>query len=133
MCIRDSSNIIETCKHIWLGELGWHYRMKHQGWQTPELDNFEGTTAALFSAWQRTSYDLIDLIETSDVEALISFSHDDIEYNISRHDILLTVFNHGNYHRGQIVTMLRQQGIENIPKTDYIEWVRQKSMEHRAV
>ena len=31
-------------------------------------------------------------------------------------DVLLHVFNHGTYHRGQLVTMLRQLGASNIPE-----------------
>jgi uncharacterized damage-inducible protein DinB len=41
--------------------------------------------------------------------------------------MLLHVFNHGTYHRGQLVTMLRQLGIENIPATDFIVWSREKN------
>jgi len=39
---------------------------------------------------------------------------------------LLHIFNHGTYHRGQLVTMLRQLGVTNIPQTDYIAYLRQK-------
>jgi uncharacterized damage-inducible protein DinB len=35
------------------------------------------------------------------------------------------IFNHATYHRGQIVTMLRQLGIEKIPCTDFAHWIRQ--------
>ena len=40
--------------------------------------------------------------------------------------VALHVFNHGNYHRGQLVTMLRHLGVENIPGTDFIVWTRKK-------
>ena len=39
------------------------------------------------------------------------------------YDNLLHVVNHGTYHRGQIVTMLRQLGAEPIA-TDFIHYVR---------
>ena len=38
-------------------------------------------------------------------------------------DILLQVFTHGGYHRGQIAMQLRQAGLEPV-NTDYITWVR---------
>jgi uncharacterized damage-inducible protein DinB len=41
-------------------------------------------------------------------------------------EMLLHVFNHGTYHRGQIVTMLRELGIEKIPPTDFIVFSRRK-------
>jgi uncharacterized damage-inducible protein DinB len=34
------------------------------------------------------------------------------------------VLNHGTYHRGQLVNMRRQLGIEKIPQTDFIVWSR---------
>ena len=40
--------------------------------------------------------------------------------------MLLHVFNHGTYHRGQIVTMLRELEVNKIPQTDFIVWSRQK-------
>jgi uncharacterized damage-inducible protein DinB len=40
--------------------------------------------------------------------------------------MLLHLFNHSTCHRGQIVTMLRQLGVEKIPSTDFIEWSRKK-------
>ena len=39
-------------------------------------------------------------------------------------EIILHINNHGTYHRGQLVTMLRQLGAEKIPQTDYILYSR---------
>ncbi len=41
-------------------------------------------------------------------------------------EVLIHLFNHGSYHRGQLVTILRQLGVEKIPSTDFIEWSRSK-------
>ncbi len=40
------------------------------------------------------------------------------------YQMLTHVFNHGTYHRGQLVTMLRELGVEKIPATDFIVWSR---------
>ena len=37
-------------------------------------------------------------------------------------DALVHLVNHGTYHRGQVVTLLRQLG-RSAPSTDYIRWV----------
>ena len=42
-------------------------------------------------------------------------------------DVLIHVFNHGTYHRGQWVNQLRECGITNIPSTDYIEFRRKNT------
>ncbi len=40
------------------------------------------------------------------------------------YQVLHHIFNHSTYHRGQLVTMLRQVGLEKIPSTDFIAWAR---------
>ena len=40
--------------------------------------------------------------------------------------MILHVFNHGTYHRGQLINMLRQLGVEKISQTDFIVWSRKK-------
>ncbi|MGZ3844574.1 MAG: DinB family protein, partial [Flavisolibacter sp.] len=42
------------------------------------------------------------------------------------YQMLLHAFNHGTYHRGQLVNMLRQLGVDKIPGTDFIAWSRRK-------
>lgn len=37
---------------------------------------------------------------------------------------LIQMLNHGTYHRGQAVTMLRALGAEGMPGTDYITFKR---------
>jgi uncharacterized damage-inducible protein DinB len=39
-------------------------------------------------------------------------------------EIVLHINNHGTYHRGQLVTMLRQLGVEKLPQLDYILFSR---------
>ena len=41
-------------------------------------------------------------------------------------EVLLHLFNHQTYHRGQIATLLRQNGIDKIPATDFIVFARIK-------
>jgi uncharacterized damage-inducible protein DinB len=48
--------------------------------------------------------------------------HTQLVYRVLHH-----VFNHGTYHRGQIVTQLRQLGCDNIPGTDFIIWAGMQS------
>lgn len=45
------------------------------------------------------------------------------EFSNSLYDILLHLFNHGTYHRGQIATDMRRNGLEPL-NTDYITMVR---------
>lgn len=42
------------------------------------------------------------------------------------YEVLLQLFNHQTYHRGQIVTMMKQNGIDKIPANDFIVFSRKK-------
>jgi uncharacterized damage-inducible protein DinB len=39
-------------------------------------------------------------------------------------DTLFHVVNHGTYHRGQVITMLREAGLKQLPSTDLIHYIR---------
>ena len=119
--------ISETLKHIWFAEMGWLSRLNGNGWETSEVSNFSGDFKNLCSAWHQTSEDFLNFVKAADLEQKLSFTHKAEDYEIPYREIVQTVFNHGSFHRGQVVMMMRQLGITNIPKTDYIEWVRQNS------
>ncbi len=119
-------SIILTVRHIWFGQIGWLSRLKGRGWRTDEVDEFTGAETELFTALMHSSNDYIRYIDGADLDQHIDFMHQDRSYSISASDILSTVFYHGSYHRGQIVTMMRQLEISDISQTDYIEWVREQ-------
>jgi uncharacterized damage-inducible protein DinB len=48
------------------------------------------------------------------------------------YEVVLQVSNHGTYHRGQVITILRQLGLENLPNTDFITWSRNYKRERPA-
>ena len=51
-----------------------------------------------------------------------SFRNEEFTQPVS--DLLLHLFNHGTYHRGQWVNQLRELGVETLPATDYIVFSR---------
>ncbi|WKK76512.2 DinB family protein [Marivirga salinae] len=118
-------SILKTANHMLMAEYGWLSRLQGNGWDVSEVTNFSGTPSELFKLWQKTSVNFKNFIENTDLEKKIQFDHKDESYSIPIREIAQTVFTHGNYHRGQLVIMMRQLGITDIPKTDYIEWVRQ--------
>ena len=42
-------------------------------------------------------------------------------------EVLLHIFNHGTYHRGQLIDIFHQLGIEKLPATDFIVYTRAKN------
>jgi uncharacterized damage-inducible protein DinB len=49
-----------------------------------------------------------------------------VEFKQPVFQILLQLFNHQTYHRGQLVCIFRQVAAVNIPNTDFINWSRKK-------
>jgi uncharacterized damage-inducible protein DinB len=79
-------------------------------------------------AWMEASRNLLLLAEQSS----LAFLNSDITYHNFKGEnfnnkvsgIIKHVVNHGSFHRGQVVTILRTLGINTIPSTDYIQWLR---------
>jgi len=116
-----------TISHLWFAETGWLSRLNGNGWEVSNVVNFTGSNKALFKSWQNTSEDFKKFVEKSDLEEQIPFDHKGVKFSIPTREIIQTVFNHGSFHRGQIVMMMRQLGISEISQTDYIMWVREKA------
>ncbi len=118
--------IRKTLWHIWLAETAWLSRLNGKGWEATKVREFSGTVNELISQWKETSVQFKEFTLFADLETLVHFEQKDETFAIPAREIIQTVCNHGTYHRGQIVSMLRQLGITHIPQTDYIEWVREK-------
>jgi len=115
-----------TVLHIWSAETGWLSRLNGKGWEASKVTAFSGTNKELFQAWQQTSEEFKKFIDKVALEKEIQFEHKGVQFSIPSREIIQTVFNHGSYHRGQVVMMMRQLGVTKILQTDYIEWVREK-------
>ena len=120
-----------TILHIWFAETGWLSRLNGNQWETEKVSNFSASNEQLFKEWQNTSLDFKDFVAQSALEKEIQFEHKGEHFSIPSREIIQTVFNHGSYHRGQVVMMMRQLGVINITQTDYIQWVREKELEGR--
>ena len=130
--ISSFPNIKVTLAHLWNAELGWLTRLQGNGWDTSKVKDFYGPTAQLIREWKQTSEHFKEFVASADLEEEVQFEHKGENFSIPFKEIAHTVFNHGSYHRGQIVTMLRQLGINEIPQTDYIEWVREQARAKNA-
>lgn len=116
-----------TILHIWYAETGWLSRLNENDWEVARVTNFSGDNKELFKEWQNTSEKFKNFVEKADLEKEIQFEHKGEKFSIPTREIIQTVFNHGSYHRGQVVMMMRQLEISKISQTDYIEWVREKA------
>ncbi|HCK22426.1 MAG TPA: hypothetical protein DHW15_09755 [Bacteroidetes bacterium] len=118
----------KTLFHIWDAQVIWLERLKGShptDWPSKQynaaLAGFETyfiqQSSAMVEqviAWENTFYQQSTSYKNLKGET----------FETNNADILLHCFNHSTYHRGQIVTCMRQLGAVNITSTDYITFKR---------
>jgi uncharacterized damage-inducible protein DinB len=113
---------LAAARHLWLHRLG--AAADGPAELFPEGANLPDVTDALRSIQERWSAYLTDLTE---VELARVFEYRSIEGARFRNrveDILMQLFGHSLYHRGQIATLVRAAGGEPA-QTDFVFWTRE--------
>ncbi len=123
-------NIYKTIVHLMEAESIWWQRLRLQEHvQLPDNDpdkSFQVLSKKLLSLSKQWD----DWVKQTNENY---FTHVFGYYNSRKeffkqpvYEMLLHLFNHQTYHRGQIITLMRQNGIEKIPATDFIVFSRKK-------
>lgn len=115
---------------MWDAESIWWQRMKLQERTAFPSENFNGnmqdTTTELLQQ-NKQWHDWIQGATEHQLQHVFQYQNSKREqFKQPLCQMLLHLFNHGTYHRGQLVTILRQLGVEKIPATDFILWSRKK-------
>lgn len=123
-------SLYATLLHMWNAESVWWQRMKMQERIVAPADHFKGSIKELAQELAQQNKLWQDWINNATLPIL---DHVFQYYNQKKesfkqpiYQMMIHVFNHGTYHRGQLVNMLRQLGIQKIPQTDFIVWSRKK-------
>jgi len=86
-----------------------------------QADTFEKLINDTHTAW----IDFINGLKLEDFQNIIPYKNSrDDSYENKIEDILAHVINHGTHHRAQIGQQLKFVGLENLPSTDYIFYIR---------
>ena len=123
-------NLYTTILHMWDAENIWWQRMKLQEHIIRPSDNYKGTMKELANSLLQQNQQWQEFVNSA-TEPMLDhvfqyYSNKKELFKQPIYQMLLHVFNHGTYHRGQLVNMLRQLGIEKIPPTDFVVWSRKK-------
>jgi len=117
-----------TIYHLWDAETIWYMRLAGESLTTWPSESFLGTEEDFFKAFNEQSQKLISLVESMQDEKFSESCHytntKGIEFKTKVSEIILHVMNHSTFHRGQIITMLRNCGISELPSTDYIAFIK---------
>jgi uncharacterized damage-inducible protein DinB len=113
--------IAKTATHIVSAKKVWIDFWKKTPAPVFLSSTFTGTKNELIEIWKKTMAEYIDFIENYPEENYtqkISFMVRGEEWNMEFAQTVLHQNNHATYHRGQLVTMLRQTGFTNFNNTD---------------
>lgn len=115
--VRETFAHIVAVEWVWLQRCNGNGRVGAPEWMS------EPTPAILREQLDAIFDGQRALIASADEErrvAYVNFAGHDREYALG--EILFHVPNHSNYHRGQVVTLLRQLGVTP-PPTDYVLFI----------
>ncbi len=122
-------SIHKTCAHMWDAYRIWWQRLQKDTeimGPTVNADHPIGEVISNILTCNRQWTDWVTHASEEQLNSNLDFkTMKGDPYSQPMRDILLHLSNHGTYHRGQLVTMLRQVGVEKIPQTDYILYARQ--------
>lgn len=120
--------LFKTLLHMWDAEAIWWQRMEGTAGLTIPSKVFTGDAAALANGLLGQNRQWLSWVKEQPEAALqnsIRYKNlKGVDFEDPVYVILNHVFNHGTYHRGQLVTMLRALGVGEIPQTDFIFWHR---------
>jgi len=108
-----------TVMHLWGAETGWLSTVQNREWERPaEITDADELLDAFIAT--STSFEA-HVTALSDQEMAGRRKVGKSEMAVE--DIVHHVFNHATYHRGQLITMGRQVGLPDPPRTDYIYYL----------
>ena len=124
------SSIYKTVVHMWQAEDIWWQRLKLVENITALSETFTGSfdeaTAGLAKQSQLWK-EWVDNASDNQITHVFAFVRNKEQYKMQVNDMLLHLFNHATFHRGQLVTLLRQAGeTDKIPSTDFSTYTRSK-------
>ena len=121
-------SVFKTVLHLWDVESVWWQRIKlaeHVEWPGR---TFTGNFAELSKKLVQSSQQWEEWAgNASEANIAHVFAYQNSKRELFKqpvYEVLLHLFNHQTYHRGQLTNMLRQLGIDKIAATDFIVFSR---------
>lgn len=119
------SSIRKTLGHMFDAERIWLSRLDGRSlkdWPSHQIEKF-GSRDLLKES--ETAFDYVISLNEQDLNMICTYSNSNGKiFNNVVEEILMHLFNHATYHRGQIISMLRSLGEKDLPSTDLITYLR---------
>ena len=120
--VSSFETIADTALHIAGAETIWLERLNKTASAVWLPEVFKGNKNEMIDLWKKASAGLKVFVESFDetkMESILKFTRiNGITLEMPHYQVLAHVFNHSSYHRGQLVTLLRQVGFTGVSSTD---------------
>jgi uncharacterized damage-inducible protein DinB len=124
------ASVYKTVLHMWQAENVWWQRLKLVEHPTYLTETFSGSFDEAVTGLAKQSQQWQDWVDNANeiqITHVFAFVRNKEQLKMKVNDMLLHVFNHATFHRGQLVTLLRQLGeTDKIPSTDFSTFSRLK-------
>lgn len=127
--ISSFTSLRKTVYHMWGAEDIWMQRLQRVEDPAWVAGSFDGSFEEACRQWRQMSIRFLHYVSSTDESGLQVLLHfKDMKGNPHTRriwEVLTHVSNHATYHRGQLVTMLRQVGATGIPGTDFSRYLNE--------
>ena len=122
--------IFKTGLHLMDAESMWWQRLKLSERVERPSELFIGNISDLEKQLLQQSRIWAEWVRNANEQQLLHvFAYQNTkkeQFKQAVNEVLLHIFNHSTYHRGQIIVMFHQLSVEKIPNTDFISYARNK-------
>ena len=121
-------SLYKTVVHLWDAETVWWQRVKLQERiivpsknSTASFTEVCNSLLQQSTAWEQWVKAATELA----LQHVFLYTNSQKEqFKQPVYEVIMHVCNHSTFHRGQLVTMLRQLGVTTLPQTDFSYWCR---------
>ena len=121
-------SIRKTLYHLWDAQVIWLGRLRGHSLNAWPSQTFQGSLEEAVAQIAFNSLEIVRFVEglnENDVERdVIYHAMDGKAWQNTVTEVIMHLVNHGTYHRGQLITMLRNSGYEDVGSTDMTRWFR---------
>ncbi len=127
--ISSFPSIRKTLYHLWDAQEIWLKRLKGESTKSWPSQNFTGSLKEAIDLMLESAAEFVrfteNILELEHIAPIKYHAIDGTSYQNTVEEIIMHVMNHGTYHRGQLITMLRNAGFQNVSSTDMIRFFRE--------
>jgi uncharacterized damage-inducible protein DinB len=129
--VKSSFNSVrKTIYHIWGAEWIWYERLHGRNPTSFPEDDFKGDFNEFqLQFLQQSGKYFLYITNASEIKLESDLTHKNMrgdKFTNKISNILIHLMNHSTFHRGQIISMLRNLDVTEIPSTDFIAFVRER-------